>query len=155
MRASLVAQLVKNPPQCSRPQFNSWVRKIPWRRDRLPTPVFLGFLGGSDSKESSCNVGAWVQSLGWEDTLEKGTATHSNTLAWRITWTEEPGRLQPMGSQSVRDNWVTFTYKGNCKQNNLAKDLKLLQILESDNFELLFKSQLTFFQNIGLTLKTK
>ena len=40
-----------------RPQFNSWVGKIPCRRDRLPTPVFLGFLGGSDGKEFSCNAG--------------------------------------------------------------------------------------------------
>ena len=43
----------------------------------------------------------WVQSLGWEDLLEKETATHSSTLAWRILWTEEPGRLQSMGSQRV------------------------------------------------------
>ena len=42
----------------------------------------------------------WVQSLGQEDPLEKGMATHSNILAWRIPWTEEPGRLQSMGSQS-------------------------------------------------------
>ena len=41
----------------------------------------------------------WVRSLGWEDTLEKGSATHSSILAWRIPWTEEPGRLQSMGSQ--------------------------------------------------------
>ena len=39
----------------------------------------------------------WVQSLGWEDPLEKRTATHSSILAWRIPWTEEPGRLQSMG----------------------------------------------------------
>ena len=39
------------------PQFNFWVGKICWRRDRLPTPVFLGFLDGSAGKESSCNVG--------------------------------------------------------------------------------------------------
>ena len=43
----------------------------------------------------------WVQSLGWGDPLEKGKATHSSILAWRIPWTEEPGRLQPMGSQRV------------------------------------------------------
>jgi len=49
--------LVKNPPQYRRPQFDSWVGKIPWRRDRLPTPVFLGFPGGSAGKESACNVG--------------------------------------------------------------------------------------------------
>ena len=39
-----------------------------------------------------------VQSLGWEDPLEEGLATHSSILAWRIPWTEEPGRLQSMGS---------------------------------------------------------
>ena len=43
--------------QCRKPWLNSWVRKITWRRDRLPTPIFLGFPGGSDSKESSCNTG--------------------------------------------------------------------------------------------------
>ena len=40
----------------------------------------------------------WVRSLGWEDPLEKEMATHSRTLAWKIPWTEEPGRLQSMGS---------------------------------------------------------
>ena len=40
----------------------------------------------------------WVQSLGWEDSLEKGMATHSSILTWRISWTEKPGRLQSMGS---------------------------------------------------------
>ena len=44
---------------------------------------------------------SWVQSLGWEDPLEKGMATPSSLLAWRIPWTEEPGRLQSMGSQRV------------------------------------------------------
>ena len=42
-----------------------------------------------------------VQSLGWEDPLEKGMTTHSSILAWRIPWTEEPGGLQSMGSQRV------------------------------------------------------
>ena len=44
---------------------------------------------------------ARVRSLGWEDPLEKEIATHSSTLAWKIPWTEEPGRLQSMGSQRV------------------------------------------------------
>ena len=43
---------------------------------------------------------AWVQSLGWEDPLEKEMATHSSILAWRNPWTEEPGGLQSVGSQS-------------------------------------------------------
>ena len=44
-----------------------------------------------------------------EGILEKEMATHSSILAWRIPWTEEPGRLQPMGSQRVGNDWVTFT----------------------------------------------
>ena len=63
LRASLVAQMVKNPPAM--------------RETRVRSP-------------------------GWEDPLEKGKATHSSILAWRIPWTEEPGRLQSMGSQSIR-----------------------------------------------------
>ena len=46
----------------------------------------------------------WVQSLGWEDPLEKEMATHSSILAWKISWTEEPGELQSLGSQRVRHN---------------------------------------------------
>jgi len=44
----------------------------------------------------------WVQSLDWEDSLEKGTVSHYSSLAWRIPWTEEPGGLQSMGSQRIR-----------------------------------------------------
>ena len=46
----------------------------------------------------------WVLSLGWKDPLEKGRATHSSILAWKIPWTEEPGRLQSMELQRVRHN---------------------------------------------------
>ena len=49
----------------------------------------------------------WVRSLGWEDPLEKGMATHSNVLAWRIPWTEGPGGLQSMGLQRVRHGLMT------------------------------------------------
>ena len=53
-----------------------------------------------------------VQSLGWEDPLEEGMASHSSILAWRIPWTEELGRLQSMGSQSqTLLSANTFTYK--------------------------------------------
>ena len=54
---SLVAQLVKSPPSMQETPVCYWVRKIPWRRDRLPTPGFMGFPGVSDGKESTCNVG--------------------------------------------------------------------------------------------------
>ena len=53
----------------------------------------------------------WARPLGWTDPLEKEMATHSSTLAWKIPWTEEPGRLQSMGSQRVGHDWATlFTY---------------------------------------------
>ena len=51
-----------------------------------------------------------VQSLGWEDPLEKGMASHSSILAWRIPYTEEPGGLQSMRWQRVRHNWAIFTF---------------------------------------------
>ena len=55
-------------------------------------------------KESTCNVGDTVQSLGQEDLLEEDMATHSSILVWKIPWTEEPGRLQSMGSLRVEHN---------------------------------------------------
>ena len=54
---SRVDQLVKNLPAMQETLVLFWVRKFPWRRDKLPSPVFLGFPGGSDSKESACDVG--------------------------------------------------------------------------------------------------
>ena len=54
---SLVTQLAKNPPAMQETWFDSWVGKIHWRRNRLPTPVFLGFPDSSAGKESACNVG--------------------------------------------------------------------------------------------------
>ena len=77
-RASLVAQLVKNPPEMQE---------------------------------------TWVQFLGWEDPLEKGTATHSSILAWRSPWI-----VWSMGSQRVRHNWVTFAYTFNFYNHCLLID---------------------------------
>ena len=57
----------------------------------------------------------WVQSLSWEYPLEKEMAAHSSILAWKISWTAEPGRLPSMGSQRVGHDWATslhFSYKG-------------------------------------------
>ena len=68
----------------------------------------LAFLGGSDGKESTCQCRKcrfypWVRKT-------QGMAIHSNILAWRIPWTEEPGRVQSMGSHRVRHDWATTTY---------------------------------------------
>ena len=89
---TFIAQLVKNPPAVQETPVRSAGSKICWRRDRLPTPVFLGFPCGSAGKESACNVGDLGLIPGLGRSLEKGKATHSSILAWRI----------PRGLQRVR-----------------------------------------------------
>ena len=69
-----------------------------------------GFPGGSDTKNLPATWETRVQSLGGEDPLEEGMATHSSFPAWRIPWTEEPGGLQSMLSESVGHDWVTNTF---------------------------------------------
>ena len=64
----------------------------------------IGFPRGSDGKESTCNDGDLSSTLVWKDPLENGMATHSGILAWGITWTEESGRLQSVGSHRVGHN---------------------------------------------------
>ena len=73
--------------------------RIPWIH-RGWTPAI--FPGDSEGKECAYNAGDQRSILGQEDPLEKGMATHSSLLAWRIPWTEEPGELQSMGLQRVR-----------------------------------------------------
>ena len=63
-----------------------------------------GFLGGAVVKNLLAMQKMWVRSLNKEDTLEEEMAAHSSVLAWKIPWTEEPGRLQSMGSQRVRQD---------------------------------------------------
>ena len=75
----------------------------------------------------------WVQSLGWEDPLEEGMATHSSVLAWRIPWTEEPGRLQSSGLQRVRHD---------CR--DLADMLNLFR-----NFQIVFQSSSIILHSYG------
>ena len=64
----------------------------------------VGFRGGSEVKNLPAMQETWVRSLGREDPLEKGVATHSGILAWKIPWTEEPGGLQSTGLQRVGHN---------------------------------------------------
>ena len=66
-----------------------------------------GFPGGSVAKNHLSVQETWVQSLGWDNPLEKEMATHSSILAWRIPWIEESGGLPSMGSQRVRQDWAT------------------------------------------------
>ena len=70
----------------------------------------------------------WVRSLGWEDPLEKEMAIHSSTIAWKIPWTEEPGRLQPMGLQSrTRLSDFTFTFKDKKKKKKRQERRKFAE----------------------------
>jgi len=62
---------------------------------------FPDFLVAQMVKRLSTMWETWVRALGWEDLLKKEMAIHSRTIAWKIPWTEEPGRLQSMGSQRV------------------------------------------------------
>ena len=87
--------------------FNPWVGKIPWRRAEQPTLVFLlgkfhgkrNFPGGSAIKNPPGKQEMQVSSLGQEDPLEEGMATHTSILVWEIPRTEKPGGLQSIGSQ--------------------------------------------------------
>ena len=60
-----------------------------------------GFPSGSVLKKTPAIQEMWVQFLGWEDPLEEGMATHSSIHAWKVPWTEKPGRLQSSGSQTA------------------------------------------------------
>ena len=64
-------------------------------------------LAGQETEETQ------IHSMGWEDALEEGMATHSSILARKIPWTEERGGLQPMGLQRVRHDWATNTFTFN------------------------------------------
>ena len=61
--------------------------------------LYTSFPGGSGGKESACHAGDPGSIPGWKDSLEKGMATHSSNLTWRIPWTEEPGGLQSMSQK--------------------------------------------------------
>ena len=74
-------------------------------------PAAIGFPGGSDGKLSAYNAETWVWSLGRKDPLEKGMATHSSIPAWRLPWTEEPGKLHPWDhKESDMTEWLTLSF---------------------------------------------
>ena len=101
--------MVQNPPAMQRPGLDPWVGEIPWRREWLPTPIFLS--GESHGQRSLVGYYPWshkeldttikrtmeVNLSNIRNFREKAVAPHSSTLAWKIPWMEEPGRLQSMG----------------------------------------------------------
>ena len=123
------------------PHFLTTYSKLP-----LPCPsqmVFVSSSGSSPPGPLTSLVAQTVNrlstmreiriwSLGWEDPLEKEMAIHSSTVAWKIPWTEEPGRLQSMGSQRVGHDWATSrsgssriqrSYSSQTHMNLLLKDI--------------------------------
>ena len=80
-------------------------------------------------KNSPAMQETWVQSLGQEDPLEKGMATHSSILAWRVPWTEEPGGLQPVGLKRVGQDCVTNTFTFN-PPPSLAIPVRFVSIVQ-------------------------
>ena len=86
--------------------MDSCIRKTCWRRDRLPTPVFLGFPVAQLVRNPHARRETEVQSPGWEDPLENRKATHSSILAWRVPWTMVYGVAK---SQTLSDFHSHFT----------------------------------------------
>ena len=89
----------KRPPEaCAWPSLNTALGNFYFADSILFSLLFysMDFPGGSVVKNPPANAGYWLLSLGWEDPLEKEIVTHFSTLAWKIPWMEEPGRLQSM-----------------------------------------------------------
>ena len=105
---------------------------------QLQQSVFL-FLCSSAGKESACSAGdlGVIPELG--RSLEREMATHSSIFAWKISWTEEPGGLQSMGSQRVRPDWMTNTY--------LLNGLKKTHDCDSLTLDIFFTVTWTPFKN--------
>ena len=109
------AQLVNNPPAMQETRFDFWVRKIPWRRDWLPTPVFLGFPGGSGGNESACNAGdmGLISGLGRPTPIFWSGEFHGErSLAGYSTWVHKESntteRLSLLLSKMIRGIPVLF-----------------------------------------------
>ena len=100
----LIAQLVKNSPTMQETCLIPGLRRSAGEGIGYPHQYSWASLVAQMVKNLPAVQETWVWSLGWEDPLEKGKATHSSILAWRIPWT-----VYSMVSQRVRHNWVTFT----------------------------------------------
>ena len=113
------------------PNHKMGINKAPQDKESkrpLNTIMFyLGFPVAQMVKNLPTMQDTWVQPLVQEDPLEKGMAIHSSILAWRISWTEEPGGLHLMGSQRVRHDWASKNamFYQNIKYGNILLQLLL------------------------------
>ena len=111
---SLVAQLVRIHLQCRRLWLDSWLRKIYWRRDRLPTPVFLGFPGGLTGKESSSimeDMGS-IPGLRRSPGEEKGYSLHYSGRENSIVLYSPRGHKESDTTEQLSLSLPAFWYKG-------------------------------------------
>ena len=142
-----VAQLVKNLPAMQETQFNSWVGKIRWRRDGLPTWVLLGFPGGSDGKESACNAGHLVgrspgkgigyslQYSGLQNSMEKGS--------WRATVHGVTKSQTHLRDFHFHPKWTTTTKKTSSHHSHFPTNLKPISINNALNSQYYKCTELT------------
>ena len=109
--------------QCGRPGLDPWVGKIRWRRDRLPTPVFLGFPCGSAGTEPACSAGDLGSISGLEDPLEE------ERLPTAVFWPGEFHGLYSPWDCKVGHDWVTFTQVSKQFSKNISTVNKKIQPL--------------------------
>ena len=124
-----MAQLVKNPPAMQETPGRFLGPKNPWKRDRLPTPIFWSFLGGSDGKKSSCKAGDLGLIRGLGRSPGEGRGSPPVFLPGESPRTEEAGGLQSIGSQSqtqLRNEARRHTQK--------TKSFKICKILYKSRF---------------------
>jgi len=100
----------------------------------------------------------WVQSVGWEDSLEEGTTTHSSILAWRVPWPEEPGGTQSIGSHRVGHDWSNSWHMHAHLSPTLTDphrfhtscSFTLITVMELSRFHLSATSRLKVLQKWGM-----
>ena len=105
-----LAQLVRNLPAMQETLVQSWVGKIPWRRDSYPLQYSWAFLVAQLVKNPPAMQETWVRSLGWDNPLEKGMTTHSNILVSRIPWTVYPWCCKELDTIEQLPLSFTHTY---------------------------------------------
>ena len=116
-----------------------------------------GFPGSSVIKNLPAKTQeTWVQSLGQEDPLEKGMATHYNILAWRIPWVEEPGGLQSTALQRVRHDWATTHthHRQGVVSRGFRVDLKIISLVKDERTRASLRIIILMSQTMSTMLKS-
>ena len=123
LMTSLILPVIQNASDKEWIRHTSWVPGTHFLVKRINTLLHLynwGFPGGSVVK----NLAANAEDAGdWEELLVKGMATHSSILAWKIPWTEEPGRLQSMGLQRIGHDWSDLPCMHKVEKNKREADI--------------------------------